>query len=822
MVALYNFFRKHRILFYGLLIGSSVLFGYIGSKVEYEEDISKLLPSIESGSSQELGFANLKVKDKIFLLFIPKSDTIEIETLTEKCDLFVERLIQNDSLTNDIQSVLYRIDNDLIMSGMSFLFDHAPVFINADMYIEIENLLTKEAIAEQMAANYDLVISPTGMVFGNMVRRDPIGLRNLFMNDGSLAESFGGNYKVVYQHFFTPDTTIALAFLSPNFKGFDSGSGTRLINRLEKEIAMFNQENPDIEILFHGAPVRSVFNSRQIKKDISMTMGLSMLIVCCIIGVCFRNKSTLFMLVAPIAYGTFFALTGIYLIQGEMSLMALGIGAVILGIALSYCLHVLTHYKYVNNPVQVIKDQAIPVFLSCVTTIGAFLGSMFTQSTLLRDFGLFASLALAGSTIFCLVFLPHFFNTKRNLRSEKAFAWINHVNSYPYDRKKWLLILICIVGVVCFYTSRWVTFDDDLKNIGYNEPDVVRSENLLASKTTKGYEMIYYAATSHNLDSALIYSRQMAVVLDSLKRNNMIYDFSQTASLLIPEKEQMVRIGLWQDFWTPQRMVETRQNLAEAGQKYGFKSETFDPFFDIIADEAEPVSVYDSGILPDELLANIVEFTDGKYMVFTSVQMDKEASNEVNDIIASQPHCVVIDPFYYTKDMLQMMNEDFNMILAISSLFVFLILLISYRNIFHAVIAFIPMGLSWIIVLGVMGIFDLQFNLINIVISSFIFGIGVDYSIYVMDGLLADMRRNYNDLLAYHKTAIFFSAFVLTVSIASLMFATHPAIRSIGFITLVGLTSTAIIAYSALPFLFRLLNRFLSLRKERKNKTDEA
>jgi len=697
---------------------------------------------------------------------------------------------------------------------MSFLFDHAPVFIHSDLYAGIESLLTKQAIDEQMAANYDLIISPSGMVFGNMVRRDPIGLRNLFMNNGSLAESFGGNYKVVYQHFFTPDTTVALAFLSPNFKGFDSGSGTRLINRLEKEIATFNKENPGIEILFHGAPVRSVFNSRQIKKDIAMTMGLSMLIVCCIIGVCFRNKSALFMLVAPIVYGAFFALTGIYLIQGRMSLMALGIGAVILGIALSYCLHVLTHSKYVNSPEQVIKDQTIPIWLSCITTVGALMGSMFTQSILLRDFGLFASLALVGSTFFCLVFLPHFFNTKRNLRFEKAFALINHINSYPFDRKKWLIILICIVSGICLYTSRWVTFDDNLKHIGYNDPSVLRSENLLASKTTKGYEMIYYAAASYDLDSALTYSGQMTVVFDSLKREGTIHDFSHTATLLIPEKEQMVRIGQWQDFWTSERIADTRKNLIAAGQTYGFKPQTFDPFFEMIAGNTEPVSVYDSAILPDELMANIVEFTDGKYMVFTSVQMNKDKSDEVSKVITSRPHCVVIDPFYYTKNMVQLMNEDFNLILVFSSLLVFLVLLLSYRNLFHAMIAFIPMGLSWFIVLGMMGLSGIQFNLINIVISSFIFGIGVDYSIYVMDGLLADLRQHYNDLLSYHKTAIFFSAFVLTVSISSLMFATHPAIRSIGLITLVGLSSTAIIAYTALPFLFRWLNRFTMARKK--------
>jgi predicted RND superfamily exporter protein len=428
---------------------------------------------------------------------------------------------------------------------------------------------------------------------------------------------------------------------------------------------------------------------------------------------------------------------------------------------------------------------------------------MFTQSALLRDFGLFASLAIAGTTLFCLIFLPHFFNVKRNVRSERAFRWLNRVNTYPLDRLNRLIIAIGIIGAICLYTSRWVTFDSDLKNIGYNNPNVVRSEKLLTSKTTKGYEQVYYAASSDVLDSALYVSGQMAMVFDSLQRNGMIYDFSQTATLLIPEKEQIERIGRWKEFWTRERIADTRRKLTEAGQLYGFRPETFNPFFDMINDTHETVSVYDAGILPEALMSNIIELTDGKYLVFTSARLNAEMINAVSDIITKQPHCVVIDPFYYTKDMVQLMNEDFNMILWISCLFVFCVLLIWYRNIFHAMIAFLPMGLSWFVVLGMMGIVGMQFNLINIVISTFIFGVGVDYSIYVMDGLLGGVRRDYGDLLTYHKTAIFLSAFVLTVGISSLIFATHPAIRSIGLITLIGLTSTAIIAYTVLPFLFR-------------------
>ena len=138
--------------------------------------------------------------------------------------------------------------------------------------------------------------------------------------------------------------------------------------------------------------------------------------------------------------------------------------------------------------------------------------------------------------------------------------------------------------------------------------------------------------------------------------------------------------------------------------------------------------------------------------------------------------------------MVKLLNDDFNTILGISSVFVFLVLLVSFRSIPVALIAFLPMGLSWYVVQGIMGIFGVQFNLINIIIATFIFGIGVDYSIFVMTGLIAKAKGEDDNLLTYHKTAIFFSAFVLMVVTVALLFATHPAIHSIGISTLIGMS----------------------------------
>lgn len=206
-------------------------------------------------------------------------------------------------------------------------------------------------------------------------------------------------------------------------------------------------------------------------------------------------------------------------------------------------------------------------------------------------------------------------------------------------------------------------------------------------------------------------------------------------------------------------------------------------------------------------------------MVFTSVQMKPEFKAQVNDAVAAIPHAVVIDPFYYTSDMVKILNDDFNTILGISSLFVFIILLLSFKSIIVALIAFMPMGLSWYVVQGIMGILGIQFNLINIVIATFIFGIGVDYSIFVMKGLIAQAQGKDDKLLTYHKTAIFFSAFVLIVVVGSLLFATHPAIQSIGTSTLIGMTATIAITYVLEPALFRLMMRYKFFSKRYTHET---
>jgi predicted RND superfamily exporter protein len=178
------------------------------------------------------------------------------------------------------------------------------------------------------------------------------------------------------------------------------------------------------------------------------------------------------------------------------------------------------------------------------------------------------------------------------------------------------------------------------------------------------------------------------------------------------------------------------------------------------------------------------------------------------DAIAKEPNLLVLDTYYYTTDTLKEMSEDFNLLQWLSMAFVLVVLWLSFHfNGRHTLLAFAPILLSWLIVLGVMVLFNVQFNLISIIISTFIFGIGVDYSIFIMHGLISEEKiaNSQWSILNAHKTAILLSAIVLITTVSSMLIAQHPAIRSVGFTTLVGLLSAVILSYVLQPAIYRWL-----------------
>ena len=813
---IYKFFQKNKALLYIVLIASTAVFGWFGAKLEYEEDIIKLLP--RSSTSNELAFSDIGLIDKIFVQ-VTSRDTLnplapeELGALVEE---YCTTLEKRDSSTHYLKGVFSALDIDTALEAMDFGLSHLPSFVDTSWYKLIEQRLEPEAFQEQMAKNYEMVMADETGEDTQLVSMDPLSLRDLLGEILGQTTSMGG--VTIYDgHLFCPDKTVALAFLSPSFTSTNSGAATKLVRMMDQLKMEFEAEHPNAHILVHGNPQGSVSNASTIKRDLVWSIGLSLLLILIIMILSFHKLAFLWQQVVPVLYGTVFSLACMYWIKGYMSLMALGISAIVLGVGISYCLHVLIHYYYVGDTEQMLREESTPVFLGCITTIGAFMGLLFTESDLLRDFGLFATFALIGNTFFALVFLPHFLKPEQiKFKRTHGFPLVEKINNLPWDRNKWFIGALLIVIVVGVIFSPRVKFDSDLMNLDYDNAVLRESQDLYNQKSADGYAHQYFAAwDDNNLDEALENNKGLVKALDSLKACGLVKSYVPVAKLLLHSTEdQQERIKAWNSFWTRGRVRYLRHLMAESERQYGLPKGFYDPFLGMVSTQYEPASVVESGIVPEGMLSNYVEQQEsGRYMVYTEVSYDLKDQTQVWKSLASVDHVLVLEPFFYCRDMVEIVHDDFSTTLWISSLFVLLVLLISFRNIWIAIIAFLPMFVSWYVMQGYMALLGLEFNLINIVISTFIYGIGVDYSIFVMEGLLNEARNGESKMLEYHKVAIFYSALVLGIVTFSLIFARHPAIHSIGLITLIGMAATILITYSIQPWIFRWLVKIPFFRR---------
>jgi len=820
-IKIYRFFRNHRAVFWVSMIALYAFFGYFASKIYLEEDINKLMPSSKNeDGTTKLAFANLRIKDKTFLLFEGKNGA-SVEHITEICDAFIDSLESRnaamDSTHQVIGNIFYRLPDDLMLDVIDYMSAHLPAYIDTSVYTRLDAMLTYPHMKQQMKANHDDLLSPVGSMFPELIQTDPVGLRGLLMEQMKpFTEGAAGSYKTLNGHFFVQDSTVCVAFITPMYSATNTGQGSTLFRILNDQIEQFSASAPDVKISYHGTPASGFYNSWRIKSDLKGTIIGSLVLVLIFISICFRNYNTIPLLLLPVVFGTLFGLAAMYFIKGHFSLLALGIGAVVLGVALSYVLHIITHYKYISDPEQVLRDQVKPVCLGCLTTIGSFMGLIFIRTELLQDFGLFAAFAIVGTTFFSLVFLPQFLNPRKNKLNHHAFAIIDRINAYPFDRKKPLLFTILTAAIVCigFYIAGGTQFDADMHNLGYKAESTSYSENLLRSKTHTGDKQKYFASSGATMEEAIENFEIMAAKLDSLQNIGLVKSYTHTNQIFVPLHVQQERIDAWKNFWTGERFQLVHDLINKTAPEAGLIPDAFSPFFEFATADYEPDALYEASIIPEGYQSTLMEQSyNDEYLCFTSVRCkndsihSKESDyNRICEAIVSSPNLLVLDTYYYTTDTLIQLNDDFNVLQWVSMLFVLIVLFFSFHfNIKHTLLGFMPILSSWLIVLGAMVIFDVRFNLINIIISTFIFGIGVDYSIFVMNGLIGGKENS--RLLGYHKTAIFFSAFILIVTVSSMLFAEHPAIKSVGFSTLVGMISAVVISYVVQPAIFRMINK---------------
>ena len=796
---IYDFLSKRKGLCLALLFAVMAALVLMTLSLKYNENIWDFLPA---GGNQQKAitlYQDISGGQRVVAMFRLKDSASSESALTDAVDTFSAKVREGEG-SRHITSIESQIDFDRYAGITDFVYRNIPLMLSDSDYERMDSLLSSPSyVDESLEADVGMIMMPATGFFTSSIGSDPLSLFSPVIS--RLQESrLALPFEFDDGYIFTPGKGYAIALLASPYGAMESANNNLLVNYLDSIARQTAEACPDVDLAFTGAPVISVDNARRIKSDSKRAISIAVTLILILLVLAFRRIKSLLLIGLAILFGWLFAMGFIAALRNDVSLIVLGIGSIIIGIAVNYPLHFVAHTDHGGSVRQALKEMVAPLLIGNITTVGAFAALMPLDAPALKDLGFFAAFMLIGTIVFVLVFLPHL--VKRRDGKEKLL--FKGVSSFAPERKRWLLWVVIALTVFFGYFSFGTSFDTDMNRINYLTPKQERLlEGLGVQAGVNDTSNIYLVAEGGNWDEALEHRMAMAPVLDSLKKAGVIEGFSSSIAFIAPKAEQQRRIGLWNTFWKEHK-DEVLSRLDSRAPHYSFRETAFSSFRTLIAEEysAKPFEHFDT--LRQAVLGNSFSTSGGVCSVVDVVKAQDvgKAAQTLDAAVGEDGYA--FDFAGMNSSIARSLSDDFNYIGFACGLIVFVFLWISFGRLELTLIAFLPMAMGWFWILGIMNLLGMQFNIVNVILATFIFGQGDDYTIFITEGLIDEFAYR-KKVLASFKNSIMVSALIMFIGMGSLIVARHPALHSLAEVTIVGMFSVVLMAWIVPPALFSFL-----------------
>lgn len=802
ILKLYDYLRGHRMSCICSFVALTLLLLLAMSRLSYKEDIADFLPMDSDHQNAMKVYQDISGANKIFAIF-QYGDTAKADPdqMTSAIDAFVEKVEQNDT-ARMVKNIMSQVDLEKMGELTDFVYGNIPYFLTDADYVRMDSVLAQpDYVSSQLKADKQMLMFPAGGLLSDNIQRDPLNLftpvvQKLQRSDTSL------KYEMYDGYIFSPDMKKAIVMMDSPYGASETENNARLTKMLEDcaKSVVGNQ----LEIHIIGGPVIAVTNAQQIKSDSILSVVISVTLILALLFFSFRNARNLLLIVLSIGWGWLFAIGGLALFHDRVSVIVIGISSVILGIAVNYPLHFVAHLSHTPNKRKALREIVMPLLVGNITTVGAFLALVPLESVALRDLGLFSSFLLIGTILFVLVYLPHLAKETKEVKH----TLLDKLSDVSLENKPIFVGALVVLTLVFGYFSLQTQFDSNMSHINYMTDEQKADMAYFSKMMSQDGETqkVYALSTDSTWDGALDKSLRLQSELQSLVKEGKVESFSSCNQFIASQAEQGRRLERWRKFVEQHRGILDGQ-LKNAMQKEGFAQDSFNGFYDLLGRSYQPQkSQFFAPLLQAVFASHVSVDSIGKKYHVIDVLSVKNQNVEPVEKALRQKDCYGFDVASMNSAIANHLSDDFNYIGFACGCIVFFFLWLSMGSIELAILSFIPMAVSWLWILGIMSLLGMEFNIVNIILATFIFGQGDDYTIFMTEGAMYEYAYR-RKMLASYKHSIIISALIMFIGIGTLIVARHPALRSLAEVTIAGMFSVVLMAYVFPPLIFNFLVR---------------
>lgn len=498
---------------------------------------------------------------------------------------------------------------------------------------------------------------------------------------------------------------------------------------------------------------------------------------------------TLITMTTPVVSLIFLAAT-LVLLNIPITITLAAVGVLTLGLGADYGIHIAIHYNKARQEHEghrealhhTINELKLPITASFLTTFAGFVALLFGVSPSSQAQGIVLAIGIfiiyaATFAIFpiMMTLFYHKIDTKPNKVFLKVLKGLSKLAAYQTNYAKVILWGVGFVTLIMIYGASQVQFSTSNSNwIPEDDPISISFRELDYNFGTSERFSVLLTANDGDLRNVQT-QRDIAILREKLLSipeieavsspyDGLDYDSTSVYTTLTNERSDQFN----RDFTLTQLSIST-SNL---GQDEEGKSPVYREVIGII--EQTPVANADVSLYGD-----IVRF------------------DELGDSL----------------------QQDAGVTTMMGFALVFLVASILYASIYVGLLSLFPIIIAIIWSVGLMGFFGVPFTSLSTGIVSLVLGIGVDFSIHIVDGIRKyiaktnNIRKSIEETLLTSGKAIFLTSITTFVGFLALTFAQLLGTQRLGFSLAFGILSVFIVTLLVVPSTLSIIYK-RKLKKE--------
>lgn len=769
------------IILLSLLI--TAISGYFVSQLKIKVDFAALLPS-DYVSVGELR----RIKERVGGIG-PLMVAIRSETLDKSIAV--------------MHTLADSLENNPLISSVSRSRNSEVLRQNRLLYMEQEDLTTIHTRLTDKIELEKLKRSPLYFSLEEEEEEETLDFSDIEAKYSNFKEQNDKNKK----YYLTKEQDSVILKLYPTGVITDIEFTRQLFASLDSTITNID---PDVEYFYKGAFKTTSTQYDIILNDIKSTGLLGFLGVLLVIFLYFREPLSVLFIALPLTMTIAWTFAIAYLVIGNLNMITACLIPIIFGLGIDFGIHIFARYREARQRGQNIKaalTETVTLTGSALTTTAfttaiAFFALIICDFKGFSEFGFLVGTGILFSLITMLIVCPAFIILAENLKllslqKAKVPQYLFMRGTYPKPFLTLGLSFIAVGFSLYHLYENNIGFEYDFqklkppKNISekVSLPNDLKEERSPAIILTENRQEADAVVATIKANKKRLIESQGASTVRSVKSVFSYLPDDQPAKLKI--------------IAAIKELLDLNEDLLNDAER--IKADSLRSYLDVQSLTLNDLPEYitntftsKSGeILKFVVINAAVALRDGRKAIEFANEIGTVQTPSGKIFHASSSHII----FAAT---LELMIQDAKIAIVLTLFMVTLVLFIDLRRISDTLLVLTPLLSGLICMVGTMYIFNIKLNLYNMVTFPIMIGIGVDNGVHIFHRYRESGTGSLRLVLRTTGIVLLATSVTTMIGFAGLVPAIHPALKSIGILSLAGLGCCFTTSVTLLPALLQI------------------